>query len=344
MIENSRGSERKSTDTFFDEERKLSYEGEMCNQPTHNENIVPSEKNLVPTPQQCQDQMRAILRDRYDFTPKVIRSSSEFENLLNTLIYVHGITETIRVQNGLHLVFCLEARNREPNCELIFKATYNPKVYRYCPRCRKNKRNETKEKKRLDSRGGNLSKKVNLRYLSKKELRDTIQVLKEEIDCLKKNLNQLQEQTEPVDYSKGLKGHLIKMCNDVLEMNDKNENSISSHLTGVTHDLRMTEVTAMSEFLTQELLNFKAIIQHSEEKIRFSPHILQVALSLWVKSGTRAYDEFRKSSYIVYPSLRSLKNVSRKWLSRKVLNRNSTVLSLMIIKIFLTKRRWFHVV
>ena len=107
-IESSRGSERKPTDSFFDEKRKLSHEEEMCNQPTGNENIVPSGKNLVPTPQQCQDQMRAILRDRYDFTPKVIRSSSEFENLLNTLIYVHGITETIRVQNGLHLFSVLK--------------------------------------------------------------------------------------------------------------------------------------------------------------------------------------------------------------------------------------------
>ena len=40
MIENSQGSERTSTDTLFDEERKLSHEGKMCNFPTANLQLV----------------------------------------------------------------------------------------------------------------------------------------------------------------------------------------------------------------------------------------------------------------------------------------------------------------
>ena len=71
------------------------------------------------------------------------------------------------------------------------------------------------------------------------------------------------------------------------------------------------EVYEFSDFICNQIDSFKQHLLGFEKRKRFSPHIMRAALALWSKAGTRAYNEFQKSSYNCYPSLQSMQYVKR---------------------------------
>ena len=89
------------------------------------------------------------------------------------------------------------------------------------------------------------------------------------------------------------------MCSELVKDSKGIENAIYSELEerfegGMADVLELKgEIKRYSSFLTEQITNFNLSLEKNSKIIRYSPHILQLTLSLWANAGSRAYQEFR---------------------------------------------------
>lgn len=61
------------------------------------------------------------------------------------------------------------------------------------------------------------------------------------------------------------------------------------------------------EQVAEEMTSFITKVNSGDKNVRFSPVILRIALSMWMKSP-KAYKEYKASSPFCLPSIRTLQN------------------------------------
>ena len=162
---------------------------------------------------------------------------------------------------------------------------------------------------------------VNHRFLSKEELskklvfeRKQLHRCKQELLNLREYLKTFEQGSEMIHVNERLERGMKTMCSEVVKDSRGLENTIYLELEkrfegDVTDVLELKgEMKRYSSFITEQIINFNLSLQKNSKDIRYSPHILQLALSLWANAGSRAYQEFRESSFVILPSIRTLQH------------------------------------
>ena len=204
-------------------------------------------------------------------------------------------------------------------CDLYKITRYRKQQSSRCEKCtivfkqnsRKGKRSSLSNEQRISPQSH-----VNHRYLTKDELskklifeRNQFHRCKQELLSLRKYLTTVDQESKTIHLNERLQQEMKTMCSEVVKDRSWLENTIYSELEqrfegDVTDVLELKgEMKRYSLFLTQQINNFHLSPQKKSKVIRYSPHILQLGLSLWANAGSRAYQEFRESSF---PSLRTL--------------------------------------
>ena len=106
-----------------------------------------------------------------------------------------------------------------------------------------------------------------------------------------------------IHVNEKLKQEMKTMCSEIVKDSRGLENTIYLKLEqrfegGVTDVLELKgEMKRYSSFITEQITNFNLSLQNNSKPIKYSPHIVQLALSLWGNVGSRAYQEFRESFF-----------------------------------------------
>jgi hypothetical protein len=251
------------------------------------------------------------------------QSNSYVKNLVATLVFVHGSKDTVTLGKKSHLTICLNATSENSDSCNMFKITkYRKHQESRCNKCTFIYHQNRKKQIRLllsQEKRTSPQSHINHRYLSKEELcmklynvKKSFHACKEEYTKIKEYLKEADRENTTMDTSTSIKNVMTTMYSEIAQDSKGLEYHIYSELekrfdsdATDAHTLK-NEIKRYAQFLTEQVTNFNLTLQKNANKIRYSPHIIQLALSLWANAGTRAYEEFRQSSCVNFPSIRTL--------------------------------------
>jgi hypothetical protein len=231
----------------------------------------------------------------------------------------------LQLSSGLLLCFCSGHSGhseKDDGCEAFFiRSRINSENDALlCGAC---ERRETSKKKRETRRvsmiyGDNTtpSSHCNLRWLTKEQLAERYNKLKKEnlrvASNLKKLANEISDKVKHEDLCLTEESRYVFSAAISAAKSEQGRNTIKDSLMNLlesTASSTQEAAASCSEFvnaIAEEMTAFSTKLRSGDKQVRFSPRVLRIALSIWLKSP-KTYREYKKSSLLCLPSITTLK-------------------------------------
>ena len=232
----------------------------------------------------------------------------------------------LQLSSGGLLCFCFGYSEKDDTCETYFTRSRinTDNDILLCSAC---ERRETSKKKRdarrvLLSHDDNTapSSHCNVRWMTKEQFAERYNKLKKEnlrmASNLKRVANEISDKTKHVDLCLTEESrNIFSAAIDSAESEQGRRIIKDTLMTLLESTASSTQEAAAScsEFvdaIAEEMTAFSTKLKSGDKQVRFSPRVLRVALSMYLKSP-KTYKEFKSSSVLCLPSISTLKKLKQ---------------------------------